>query len=244
LVWKYNAGAEIESTPLAFEDKIFIGTNSGELICLDSEGSLIWEYSTKGKIVAKPIVDTLDSNNKKILVGSIDGNMYCIDFSGNLLWKFKTNGAIYGTAVVSDLDKNGTSEILFGSCDNSVYCLNTEGKKIWSFETDFWVVSPPMIADIDKDGKKEIIVGSFDHNIYILDSSGSYLMDYTPGISSTVNQAGSYSEVMTQEPGKLVGKKLWQFNVEGVIVGCTVLGPNIVLNTKKGNIKSLRHQKN
>ncbi len=244
LLWKFNVDSEIEGSPTIVNNQILIGTNSGELVCLSKDGEFVWRFKTGAKITAQPICDLLGNDKMRIIVGSTDNYLYCLDFLGNLVWKFKTGGAIYGKVVVDDLNKNGISEIVFGSCDNFLYCLNHEGKKLWSFETDFWVVSTPIIFDIDNDGKKEIIVGSYDHNIYVLDSQGSYLMDYAPGISGTVSQAGSYSEVMTQSPGKLIGKKLWQFNVEGIIVGCTVLGPDIVINTKKGHIKILSHQKN
>jgi outer membrane protein assembly factor BamB len=243
LIWKINTGSEVEGSAVIIDNKIIIGNNSGDVFCLNKNGETIWKFHTGAKVTAQAQELKLGNQPLKILIGSTDGIMYCLDISGNIVWKFKTGGAIYGKAVVYDLSKNGKDEILFGSCDNYVYCLNCEGKKIWSFQTDFWVVSPPIVFDLDGDGKVEIIVGSYDHNIYVLDSQGSYIMDYTPGISGTVNQAGSYSDVMTQSPGKLVGKKIWQFNVEGVIVGCTILGLDIVLNTKKGQIKSLSHIK-
>jgi outer membrane protein assembly factor BamB len=242
LIWKVNVGSEVEGSPAVIDNKIIIGTVAGDIYCISKTSEILWKFHTDAKVSAQP-AELEINNSKRILVGSTDGILYCLDLSGNILWKFKTGGAIYGKATIKDLNHNGKLEILFGSCDNFVYCLNQEGKKLWSFETDFWVISPPIVFDLDNDGKEEIIIGSYDHNIYILDSQGSYIMDYAPGISGTVNQAGSYSEVMTQSPGKLIGKKIWQFNVEGVIVGCTVLGPNIVLNTKKGQIKSLKHLK-
>ncbi len=242
LIWKVNAGSEVEGSPGVIDNKIIVGTNSGEIMCFDKDGQLLWKFDTDAKVSAQPVEINI-SNSKKMVIGSTDGTLYCIDLAGNIFWKFKTGGAIYSKATIYDLAHNGKPEVLVGSCDNFVYCLNQNGKKIWSFETDFWIVSSPIVFDLDGDGKEEIIIGSYDHNIYILDSQGSYIMDYVPGISGTVNQAGSYSDVMTQSPGKLAGKKLWQFNVEGVIVGCTVLGPNIVINTKKGHIKSLKHLK-
>jgi outer membrane protein assembly factor BamB len=243
LRWKFNCGSEVEGTPHVIDNKIIVGTNSGEIFCFAENGSLVWKFQTKGKIVAQAVGHNLGTPTKKILIGSTDGILYCLDVSGHIYWEYKTDGAIYDKIAIEDVNSDGKPEILFGSCDNKVYCLNLEGKKLWSFETDFWVVSTPLIFDLDKDGKFEIIVGSYDHNLYVLDGNGSYLLDYAPGISGTVQQAGSYSDVMTQEPGNLVGKKLWQFNVEGVVVGCTVLGPDIVLNTKKGHVRSLGHQK-
>jgi len=243
LIWKFNAGSEVEGTANVIENKIICGTMSGDILCLNEIGELIWKFKTSSNITAQPVGHNLGTPTTKILIGSTDGTLYCLDGSGHIYWEFKTDGAIYDKVIIEDVNRDGKPEILFGSCDNNIYCLNMEGKKLWSFETDFWVVSSPLVFDLDNDGKTEIIVGSYDHNLYILDGDGSYVLDYTPGISGTVNQPGSYSDVMTQEPGELVGKKLWQFNVEGVIVGCTILGPDVVLSTKKGHVKNISHQK-
>ena len=243
LIWKFNAGSEVEGTANVIDGKVICGTLSGDVLCLNELGELVWKFKTDSNIVAQPIGDKLGTPTIKILLGSTNGKLYCLDSSGHIYWEFKTGGAIYDKVAIADVNRDGKPEILFGSCDNNVYCLNTDGKKIWSFETDFWVVSSPLIFDLDKDGKLEIIVGSYDHNLYILDGDGSYVLDYAPGISGTVHQPGSYSDVMTQEPGELVGKKIWQFNVEGVVVGCTMLGTDVVLSTKKGHVKKISHQK-
>jgi len=243
LIWKFNAASSIEGTSNVYKNSIIFGCKSGLIYSLKLDnGEVNWKFETGSNVVAQPIINNLGSQKDYILIGSTDTKLYCLDLQGNIVWTYKTEGAIYSEVTLSDINNDGKPEILFGSCDNFVYCLNNEGKKLWSFETNFWVVSAPLVVDIDNDSKKEIIVGSYDHNIYVLDNEGSYLLDYTPGISGTVNQAGNYSDVMTQEPGNLFGKKIWQFNVEGMVVGCTILGPDIVLNTKKGHITTLSHQ--
>ena len=107
-------------------------------------------------------------------------------------------------------------------------------------------MSEPIVEDIDGDGKKEVVVGSYDHNVYVLDSEGSYLLDYMPGLSGVVQQAGHYSDIITQEPGKVTGKKIWQFKTDGVIVGCAYIpdDKSIVVNTKPGMVNGLVHKKN
>ncbi len=242
LLWKFNTGSGVEGDPAIIDDNIIIGNNAGEIFSLTKQGELNWKFKTNSKVVAQAVGFKNKLGKTNILIGSTDDKLYCLNNQGIKEWEFRTEGAIYSKVAVNDVNDDGIPEIIFGSCDNKVYCLNLEGKKLWSFETDFWVVSTPLIVDIDNDNKKEIIVGSYDHNIYVLDSNGEYLMDYAPGVGGTINQAGNYSDVMTQQPGKIIGKKLWQFNVEGMIVGCTVLGPDVVLNTKKGHIKTITHE--
>jgi len=87
-------------------------------------------------------------------------------------------------------------------------------------------------------------VGSYDHNIYVLDSEGSYILDYVPGLSGIVGQTGHYNDVITKEPGKATGKKIWQFKTEGVIVGTAFIPENrsLIVNTKPGKIDNLQHK--
>jgi outer membrane protein assembly factor BamB len=179
-----------------------------------------------------------------IVLGSCDNNLYVIDEDGNLKWKYETEGAILSKATLVDINKDKMLEVLFGSCDNNIYCLSSTGQKLWSYETDFWVVATPIVFDIDGDGRLEVVVGSYDHNLYILDSQGSFMLDYTPGISGVTQQTGHYGDMMTSEPGQLYGKKLWQYQTEGIIVGCTYLedNKNVVLNTEVGKVKDIYHK--
>jgi outer membrane protein assembly factor BamB len=177
-----------------------------------------------------------------IVIGSTDGNLYCLTEKGSLIWDFHTNGAICGKATIIDLNKDGNMEIVFGSCDNCIYALDNTGKKLWSYETDFWVVASPIVTDIDNDGKLEIIAGSYDHNIYVLDSEGSYMLDYVPGVSGIIGQTGQYGDAITKEPGKTQGKKIWQYQTEGIVVGCAYVQNNIIVNTDSGKINNIMHK--
>ncbi|MGV8150953.1 MAG: PQQ-binding-like beta-propeller repeat protein [Candidatus Woesearchaeota archaeon] len=247
--WTFEADSEIESCPAFFIQKqpmIVFGTNSGKIYALDIKGKPIWTFKTKGKIIAQPVMESLTNNSEPIiLIGSTDGILYCLNANGEKVWTYETDGAICSKAAVADINDDGKKEIIFGSCDNCVYALDYTGKKLWNYETDFWVVASPIVSDLDNDGKMEIIAGSYDHNIYVLDSEGSYMLDYVPGVSGIVTQTGSYGEAITKEPGKTQGKKIWQYQAEGIIVGCAYISEskNIIINTDSGKVKNLIHKK-
>jgi len=248
LLWRYNAKSEIESTPtIAISQKplILFGSNDGIIHALDLKGNPLWQYKTADKVLAQIVYDKLSPNSEPvIIVGSTDGTMYCLNDRGTLLWSYETDGAICSKACIADINTDGKKEIVFGSCDNSVYTLDMYGKKLWSYETDFWVVASPIAADLDGDGKLEILAGSYDHNIYILDSEGTYVLDYVPGVSGIVTQTGHIGDAITSGPGKTRGKKVWQYQTEGVVVGCAYLsdGKNIIVNTESGKINDLIHK--
>lgn len=248
LLWQFEADAEIESCPAFLNLKvplIIFGTNSGMLYALSVKGEVVWTFKTKQKIIAQAAADILATHDAPmILVGSTDGILYSLNEKGELLWSYQTDGAICSKVAIGDINKDGNKEIILGSCDNNVYALDHNGRKLWSYETDFWVVTSPIISDIDNDGNSEIIAGSYDHNIYILDSEGSYVLDYVPGVSGIVAQTGQSGEAVTKKPGATKGKKIWQYQTEGVIVGCTMINDNnLIVNTDSGRIKSLVHKK-
>lgn len=245
LIEKFGQDAPIESTPGFSGGKIIFGTNDGTILAVDAAGELIWQHKTGGKITAAPAFADLQNDGvDEVIIGSTDNSLYCLDIDGELVWSYETGGAIYSKATIADLNGDGKPEILIGSCDNNIHAVTPEGERYWTYETDFWVVGTPLVADVDGDGKLEVIAGSYDHNVYILDSEGSYLLDYMPGLSGVVQQTGHYAEVMTSEPGQHVGKKLWQFKTDGVVMGCTALGHGLVVTTKKGIIDTISHQAN
>ncbi len=250
-----NAGKEryvievegaIESEPAVSTEgatQIIFGTEKGELHSYSPLGKQLWTFPAQGAIRSKPVFGKLMSSTD-VVFGDMTGMLYCIDLKGNEHWKFKTEGAIYGRATIADLNADEANEVVFGSCDNRVYCLSHRGEKMWSYETDFWIVTSPIVTDIDDDGALEVVVGSFDHNLYILDGEGAYNLDYMPGLSGVAHQAGHYTSVMTQEPGKQVGKRLWQIRTQGMIVGCEELEKdNIIVNVKSGYVDDITHTK-
>jgi outer membrane protein assembly factor BamB len=247
-VWSFDAGSPIQSTPGILHKgspKIVFGCNDGSIFCVNNKGDLVWKFKTNASVLAQPSFGKVVNEDRLfVAIGSSDNHMYMLDDAGELLWKYKTEGAIVAKAAIDDINGDNKPEIVFGSCDNSIYALTHEGDKLWSYETDFWIVTEPIIEDLDNDGKKEIIVGSYDHNIYVLDCEGSYVLDYVPGLSGIVQQAGHYSDIITKEPGKTAGKKIWQYKTDGIIVGCAFIPENksIVASTKPGRVNNIFHK--
>jgi len=250
LIWTFDAGSPIQSTSNimiknSFPHIIF-GCDEGTIFCVNPKGDMVWKFKTDDKVIAQPAIGKLLDNDRLfVVIGSSDHKLYVLDDAGELLWDFKTEGAIVSKACLTDINNDHKLDIVFGSCDNNIYALNAQGDKIWSYETDFWIVTEPIVEDIDGDGRKEIIVGSYDHNIYVLDAEGSYILNYVPGLSGVVQQAGHYNNLITSDPGKVTGKKIWEFKTEGIIVGCSYLSDNksIIVSTQIGKINELAHKK-
>ncbi len=248
--WKYKAKSAIESKAAVYNGdylKIVFGSKDGTIYSLKADGTLEWTFETGNEIKAQPVAADLDQDGEtEIIIGSLDNNLYALNNKGHVKWKFETQGSIFSKVSIADINKDGKLEVVFGSCDNKVYALDCNGEEIWSYETDFWVVATPMVLDIDRDGDLEIVVGSYDHSVYILDAKGAFILNYMPGISGIAQQPGHYTDMMTSEPGKYTGKKIWQFKTSSYVVGHTLLEsggkPHLVVGTKKGKVKLLSHE--
>ncbi len=252
LLWKFKADSGIESDPAILKAKktqIIFGSNNGKIYSLDTNGKLLWQFKTKGKITAKPAIGAIYANKKKyIVIGSADNNLYVLDENGKLEWLYETEGRICSEACLADINNDKKLEIIFGSCDDNIYCLSCRGSKIWSYETDFWVVASPFVIDIDNDRKLEVVAGSYDNSVYILDAEGTFLLDYMPGVSGITQQPGHYNDLITAEPGKYVGKKLWQYKTEGMIIGSAYITNSkkqkeVIIGIKEGKLDNLTYKK-
>lgn len=243
--WSVNVNSPIESSPVIFNNYIVFGSDDGLIHAYTLNGREKWKFQTGGKIVSKGKISKINGK-ERLFIGSTDKKLYCISINGKEIWNYETEGPIVSEAVIEDINTDGNKEVIFGALDNNLYVLDTNGTKEWSFQTDFWIVSKPILTDINNDGKKEVIIGSYDQKIYILDSEGEFILDYVPGISTATTQPGSYSELITSEPGEFVGKKLMEFDTKGMIVGIGLIpskDSKIVVATKKGEIQKLKIKK-
>jgi len=234
-------GVGIESTPIIFDDCIIVGTNNGEIRSYNVLGKLVWSYKTDSKITSEAVPVKM-KDEICFVVGSTNNYLYCFDSKGKLVWRFETSGSIYSKVNVADINGDGIDEIVFGAADNKVHVLSREGTEMWNYETGFWIIGTPAITDIDGDGSIEIIAGSYDNHVYFLTAEGSYLMEYVPGISGIVAQGGSYSDIPTNSPGSIFGKKLWDYDAAGIVIGCCLHKDMVLVQTKEGKVLLLRYE--
>ena len=71
LLWSFNTGDMIKSSPVVCNDKIYIGSNSGKMFCIDIDGKLLWEFTCETSVEAPPL---LAGGN--VFFGSLDGDFF------------------------------------------------------------------------------------------------------------------------------------------------------------------------
>ena len=212
-VWRYEAPANIISTPAYSGYYVAVGDQAGRMTCLSAaDGRKIWDFQTDGAIFSSPAIAA-----GRLVFGAADGNVYCLQLdNGDLLWKLQTGAAVLGAVLVDDpYAYVGGSDGRFRKID--IY----SGKEAWSFAgLEGPVVSRPLRYD------GLIIFGAWDRHLYALDeksgslrwkwNNGSTVRNFSPAACIPV---ASYGVVYVVAPDRFIsaidantGVTLWRNN--------------------------------
>lgn len=215
-VWEYTTGSAARSTPTVMGGSLFVGTDNGELQCINTtSGGKIWGYNTGGAISSSPMI-----YEGKVYVGSQNGKVVAVNLTtGQKVWEFSigdATGAIqwWSTAAISG------GRLFIGSINNKLYCLNVEtGEKIWSYTTGGAIYSSPAIWN------SRVYFGSDDDKVYCLDTAnGTLLWTYattgdvqsSPAVAGGVVYIGNNNGRVYAFDG-VTGVKIWDNSTYGSV---------------------------
>jgi len=152
IIWQFAAKGNLASSPTIANEKVYIGSDTGNMYCLDAEnGDLIWLISNSDSAVSSPLVT---QNN--VVFGSLDGNMYCLDsYTGGTIWIKPLSIDILSTPIIVE-------EKIF--VNNFCLSLST-GQKIWTSEVGLQFLSSPSYHN------EKILIGSQDEKFYCIDAN-------------------------------------------------------------------------
>ena len=133
--WSFKTDGPIVGSPVAANDKIFVGSYDGNIYCIDAQkGTLIWKFPTGYRISSTPAVV-----GDRVYTGADDGYVYCIDANtGTQIWK-KFAGGVTDGALFRSMPQRRSSPIVVdnkiyvGAMDGKVYCFDTNGNKVWEY---------------------------------------------------------------------------------------------------------------
>jgi outer membrane protein assembly factor BamB len=222
LLWKFNVGAWVFSSPAIKDGKVYVGSYTGKVYCLDAAtGGLVWAFRTGNRILSSPAVAS-----GLVYIGSRDNYVYCLDqFTGELVWKYKTGdwtisspAIVPGPEIVTGREYFG-DKVYVGSADCHIYCLDANtGKELWKSKFDNAVFSGPAVAN----GK--VYAGCHDLYVHCLNADTGetiWLSPKTghPGIYSPsiikgrvyFGSSDHYIYCLDAQTGSLV----WTFLIEG-----------------------------
>ncbi len=176
--WEFNAGGNIQSTPLYFNNSLYVasfsGTSGGVLYKLDANHGTITKKTTflGAQLVACPLVD-----GNTIYMATLNDTIYAVDANSLAVTsKFGTGGPLYSSPVIKD------GKLIIGSYDGKVYALDKGNLNtvIWTYDNGSGgaagFYSSPTVNG------KFIYLGCNDGKMYTLDlNSGGLLWTFNTG---------------------------------------------------------------
>jgi outer membrane protein assembly factor BamB len=132
---------DLQSSPVAVDDQVFVGSLDGKLYALDARtGDIKWTFKTGEKVRATPTV-----KEGIVYIGSWDGTVSALDArTGVPFWTTPIGGQVQTTALVVD------GVIFTASRKASVVALNAHtGEMIWEcdYGKNMWVESSPVMQE-------------------------------------------------------------------------------------------------
>jgi eukaryotic-like serine/threonine-protein kinase len=165
-VWRYDAGAGMNSMPAVFEGGVLLGTLDGRVLEVGSRGELKWEIEVGGSVRSTPIPE-----DGYVYFGSSDNFVYCVSAEdGSRKWSFDAQSPVEHSLCLYKKQVFGVS------FEGDLFALDSAtGKLNWTFRSQGVPVVFPA-ADDDK------VFLATEFTIYCSDAqSGKLLWKYLPG---------------------------------------------------------------
>lgn len=164
--WTAELGANVVATPILSGGRLFVATEGGEIVVLNSEdGAEVARYRAgAGRIWGGSAV-----SGENLIVSNLDERaIYALRLSdGQQAWRTED------AASISDVTSAGPN-LLIGGIDSSLQALDAIGGGVrWRFEADGWVTGAPLVAG------DTIYAGSMAGSIYALTLDGQQRQKYT-----------------------------------------------------------------
>ncbi len=162
LLWSFETGGAITSSPAIAGGRAYFGSDDGKLYAVRlSDGAQVWSFETGDMIEAPPLV-----HDGVVYVGSSDFFLYALDAeTGALVWKSETGDKILGGANAVR-GPGGESRVVVGSYDNQLYCFDAKtGERVWTYATDNYVNGTPAVLG------DRIVFGGCDAALHVVSAA-------------------------------------------------------------------------
>ncbi len=127
IIWSDKIGG-IECSPLLLEDRLFVTTLDGRLLCVGkSDGAVAWTYSLPASVRSRTIRSSPASDGSVVLFGTDEGELCAVGAAdGKLRWKAPTRASIIASPSIA------MGCVFVGSLDSSFYCFDVaSGRQRW-----------------------------------------------------------------------------------------------------------------
>ena len=167
-LWVRHLNGHLESSPLAVDGKLYIGTDTANVLALRaSDGKTRWSFNAPGAIKASP-----SYHDGNVFVADYQSSMFALDAkTGKPVWRTNTSKVPpYGQGGFFSSPAVGFGRVYAARDDGTVYAFDEKtGKVEWSFDADGYVYGSPAVAHVPGT-PPSVYIGSYDEHFYALDA--------------------------------------------------------------------------
>jgi outer membrane protein assembly factor BamB len=240
LLWSFETGSEIKSTPVIHDSRIIFGAGNGTVYCLNMQGGVLWQFDTGNTIEAPALV-----HDNRVYIGNLEGILFCLDpGNGNVIWRYECDNQIMASPNVWS---SGSQDlILVGSYDYYLHAIDAlSGKPVWKYELYNYLNSAVAI------GNDMAIFGGCDGYLHRVDlKSGrgleqielaSYVAG-SPALDNGIAYTGDYDGVFSAVD-YLNGNIIWQWSDKErdlpFVASPSVFGNSVIIGNRDRFVYSL-----
>ncbi len=221
-VWRRKLPGHLESTPMAAEGTLFLGTDTTDVVALAaSNGKVRWRTNLPAAIKASP-----SFHDGRLYVADYQSGMFALDAdSGKPLWRTNTSKvAPYGRGGFFSSPAIGFGHVYAARDDGTVFALDEKtGKVDWSFDAGGPVYGSPTLAQVP-DTAPSVYIGAENGRFYALDAATGkprWTYDVDGPVPGTATVIGRTIYTSSFKTGKTIGldavthKKVFEFAQAG-----------------------------
>ena len=187
--WDSRTSALIAGGPSAGMNKIFLGTENGDIFALDAEtGAIVWQVKIKGEVITPPAFDS-----GILVVNTASGILKALDAStGEELWKVEQDvPALTLRGISSPVIASGGVLVGTGKGVLGVYILD-KGQAGWTTEVGEATGSTELQRVIDVDAAPVV----FGDKVYAISARGNLVaIELKSGRILWKRQYSSYRQI-------------------------------------------------
>jgi outer membrane protein assembly factor BamB len=180
LVWKDELHSHLESSPLAVDGRLYLGTDTTDVVALRADdGRFLWRFDSPGAIKSSP-----SFHHGRVFVADYQGAMFALDArSGRPVWRTNTTrvppfgeGGFYSSPSIA------FGRVYAARDDGTVYAFDERtGRVAWAFPTGAYIYGSPAAARVPGT-PPTIYIGSENSRFYAIDArSGRLRWHYDVG---------------------------------------------------------------
>jgi outer membrane protein assembly factor BamB len=205
-VWRRKLPGHLESSPMAAEGTLFLGTDTTDVVALRaSDGKSRWRFNSPAAIKASPSL-----HDGRLYAADYQSGMFALDAaSGKPLWRTNTSKvAPFGKGGFFSSPAIGFGRVYAARDDGTVFALDEKtGKVDWSFDTGGPVYGSPALAQVPGT-PATVYIGAENGRFFALDAStGKPEWSYDVGgpIPGTATVIGHTVYTSSFKTGKTIG---------------------------------------